>query len=286
MDQTNTTPEATQAAVIHKRAASKGRKAVEKKAQQLERLAVEYVPITSIHANDYNPNRQSEHDFELLLRSMEEDGFTQPIIINHEGIIVDGEHRWRAALTLGYQELPVVRVNMSVEQARISTIRHNRARGSHDLDLEAAVLRDLQALGALDWAQDSLMLDDIEINRLLNDIAAPEELMAEEYSEAWIPDSIAGDDAELIKQGTSAATRLHEGGEAVTALSASAVETQRKREALIKQARTEQERQMIRADTRLYRVSLMFAGEEAEIVKQALGDKPAEALLELCRGIV
>ena len=80
-------------------------------------------------------------------------------------------------------EIPVVFVDMSVEQMRIATLRHNKARGSHDIELEAAVLRDLQQLGAIEWAQDSLMLDDVELDRLLNDVAAPNELHSENYSE-------------------------------------------------------------------------------------------------------
>ena len=74
---------------------------------------------------------------------MEEDGFTQPIVAaksstpardGSEGFkIVDGEHRWRAANTLGFDEVPVAVVPMSEEQAKIATLRHNRARGSEDV---------------------------------------------------------------------------------------------------------------------------------------------------------
>ena len=42
--------------------------AVAKKAKQLKRLEVEYVPIDALKPNPYNPNRQNEHDFELLLQ--------------------------------------------------------------------------------------------------------------------------------------------------------------------------------------------------------------------------
>src|SRR3990167_3334570 len=107
----------------------KGKKEIEKKANMLKELRIEYVPVESIHPNEYNPNRQSEHDFELLQRSMKDDGFTQPIIVqknpdgSSSGIIVDGEHRWKAAKAIGYKEIPVVFVDMTVEQMRISTLR-------------------------------------------------------------------------------------------------------------------------------------------------------------------
>ena len=79
MQQENTSPEETQKRVTEK-IKKKGKKEVEKKNQALEKLAIKYIPINSLIPNEWNPNRQSDHDFELLLRSMEEDGFTQPIV--------------------------------------------------------------------------------------------------------------------------------------------------------------------------------------------------------------
>ena len=79
-----------------------------------------------------------------------------------------------AAQALGMAEIPIVKVDMSDQQMRIATISHNTARGNHDIELEVQVLRDLESLGALDWAQDSLMISDDEIPKLLKDIPAPE----------------------------------------------------------------------------------------------------------------
>jgi hypothetical protein len=172
----------------------KGKAKVEKLNNKLERLVIEYAPIDSIHNNSYNPNRQSDHDFQLLLASIREDGFTQPIIVQRASReIVDGEHRWRAARELGYTEIPIVLTDMTPEQMRIATLRHNRARGSEDVELSVQVLRDLEKLGALDWAQDSLLLDDVELNRLLEDIPVPEALMAEAFTEAWEPSPESGE---------------------------------------------------------------------------------------------
>lgn len=277
----NTTPAATQAQVAGKRKnTAKGKKKVAKAAEKLERLTVEYLKIDAVKPNDYNPNRQSEHDFELLLKSIEEDGFTQPVIIGKDNIIVDGEHRWRAAATLGYTEIPVVRVNMDAAQARISTIRHNRARGSHDIALEAEVLRDLQRLGALDWAADSLMMDDVELNKLINDIPVTEAMAAENFSEAWVPDSATPDERAIIQ---TASTELVAHAAGVTAMTAAGIEQQRQRELRLGQARTDQERAAVRADTAVFRLSLIFSGDEGTLVKTVLGNRPAEKILELCR---
>ena len=285
----NTTPSATQANVASKRAQMKGRKTVAKNTAQLERLNVSYVPVDSIVPNSWNPNRQSEHDFELLLRSMEEDGFTQPVICLREGnVIVDGEHRWRAGRVLGYEEIPVVFVDMTPEQARISTIRHNRARGSHDVNLEAELLRDLDKLGALSWAQDSLMLDDVEINRLLSDMSAPEALASEEYSEAWIPSKFTEEQTAVIRGGGQTTERNtvrdeKTGTEHTTAMTVGAIEQMRERERLIADAQTEQEKQVAMREQQVYRVSYTFAGEEAEVIRHVLGNHPAEKLVELCK---
>lgn len=258
----------------------RGRTAIEKKNQVLERLAIEYVPIESIQPNSYNPNRQSEHDFELLVKSMSEDGFTQPIVCHKPTRqIVDGEHRWRAAQKLGYTAIPVVFVEMTPEQMRIATLRHNRARGSEDIELTAQVLRDLQSLGALDWAQDSLLLDDVELNRLLEDFPAPEALAAAEYSSAWEP-------ADKL-DGQKETTQIRTGGEAghtiVQAMTPAALEARRDEERRLQQAKTEEERQIVKRESVLYRVSLVFAGEEASVVQAVLGEQPAEKLLTLCK---
>lgn len=155
--------------------------------ERLTELQVETWPIDKLIPNEYNPNRQSDHEFELLKRSITDDGMTQPVLVMRAtGQIVDGEHRWRACKELGYTEIPVVPVDMTEEQRRVATLRHNLARGSHDIDLTANVLRDLQNLGALDWARDALQLDQVEVDRLLADMTPVQEWgQNEQFSEGW-----------------------------------------------------------------------------------------------------
>jgi len=242
---------------------------VEKAARQLEQLAVEYVEHGSVHPNDYNPNRQNEHEFRLLVSSMAEDGFTQPIIVANDGTIVDGEHRWRAAGELGMAQIPVVRVPMDAAQARIATLRHNRARGSEDIELATAVLRDLERLGALEWAQDSLDLSDAELQRLMDDIPAPEALAKEQFSEAWVPGSAPTGETNT----ESRIVNSTPGG----------VDQARRAERALQDAKTAEEREAAIRDSRVFRLNLVFAGQEGEIVRAALGPTPAVTLLEWCR---
>lgn len=252
------------------------KKAIEKANQKLDVLEIEYVALTAITPNEYNPNRQSDHDYELLQRSIREDGFTQPVIAHRETKqIVDGEHRWRAAHSLGMDTIPVVYVDMTAEQMRISTLRHNRARGSEDVDMSAAVLRDLRELGALDWAQDSLMLDDSEMNRLLDDIPAPEALEGEEFSEAWEPVAARTSVADVA---AGSATNYD------VTMTPEAAAAQREMRKQIEKAETEAQRQQIRKEADLYRITVVFQGEQAALVRTVLGeDEPAVKLLELCR---
>lgn len=280
----------------------KGRAAIEKKNVALRQLKIEYVKATAVTPNTYNPNRQSDHDFELLIRSMAEDGFTQPIIVQRATKeIVDGEHRWTGMIVLDYLrrsklplttenildaknrrreiihpdlELPVVFVDMTPEQMRIATLRHNRARGTEDIELVSDVLRDLRELGALDWAQDSLMLDDVELQKLLEDVSAADDLAAEEFAEAW--ESLSGG-------GVASVAGNIEKGNITAGTTAEALDRRRVMEQRIVEARTEEEKQAAKKDADLYRVVLTFTGAKGEIVKRILGNRPAEKVLELCQ---
>ena len=245
---------------------SKGRVQVEKRNVVLARLVVEYVSVEAIKANDYNPNRQSQHDFELLLRSIEDDGFTQPVVVHRATMtIVDGEHRWRACKALGYSEVPVVLVDMTPEQMRIATLRHNRARGSEDARLAAEVLRDLVGLGAVDWAQDALMMDDVEVRRLVEDMRVEDVSgIMDQASDVLGPKGVG---LSVLDMG---------GGMDLGA------DQQRAKEAVLQSAKKVEERQMASGDSD-YSLLLFFSGEEATVVKAALGEHSAHALLEMCR---
>lgn len=188
MDEYLTTPEQREALSNAQR---EPREDVGRRNRVLERLETIYVEPDSIKPNPWNPNRQSAYEFELLCRSMEEDGFTQPVVcvrLSEEDLeverirdggyeigdlmIVDGEHRWRGGKVLGYNEIPIVITPMTAAQAMIATLRHNRAHGNEDHDLVAEILRDLSAMGEIDWAQDSLMYDDDELARILDEAEA------------------------------------------------------------------------------------------------------------------
>lgn len=247
---------------------TKGKTTLLEKAKKLKHFTVEYVDINTITPNKYNPNRQGEHEYNLLLRSMREDGFTTPILVQKDTReIVDGEHRWRAARELGYETIPVVFVHMTAEQMRVATLRHNRARGQEDIELTAELLRELESVGALDWAQKSLQMDEVEMQRLMTDISAPEVLADEEYSQPW-----------TYMAGTEAPSKTDK-----ISVSIEAADRLRAMERKIKKAKTEDEREQARKDYEVYRVNLVFTTDEAKYVKEVLGHDPAAKILVYCK---
>ena len=110
-------------------------------------LNVKLVDIKKVVANDYNPNKVAPPEMRLLKHSIEEDGYTQPIVIyydsqNDKYIVVDGFHRYRCAVEyFNLKQIPVVTIDKDLNNRIASTIRHNRARGTHQIiDMSKIVL--------------------------------------------------------------------------------------------------------------------------------------------------
>lgn len=111
-------------------------------------MNVRLVPADKVVANDYNPNKMMPKMLRLLKKSIVEDGVTQPIVTYYDPeqdiyIIVDGFHRYTVLKQLKVSEMPIVTIDKDISERRISTIRHNKAKGTHQLDL---VKQNFQAL--------------------------------------------------------------------------------------------------------------------------------------------
>lgn len=136
------------------------------------------VPLEKIEPNSYNPNSVAPPELKLLYDSIREDGYTMPIVCYHDKerdkyVIVDGFHRYRIMLEHEdiYEReggmLPVSVIDKSIDCRMASTIRHNRARGSHDVDLMSNIIMELHELGRSDaWISRHLGMDRDEILRL------------------------------------------------------------------------------------------------------------------------
>lgn len=157
------------------------------------------VPIDKIRPNTYNPNTVAPPEMKLLYDSIKADGYTMPIVCyyNKEDdsyIIVDGFHRYR--IMLDYPDiykreegmLPVSVINKCIDQRMASTIRHNRARGSHDVDLMSNIVKELHELGRSDtWISKHLGMDKDEILRLKQITGLAALFKDINFGKAWKP---------------------------------------------------------------------------------------------------
>jgi quercetin dioxygenase-like cupin family protein len=161
---------------------------------------VRSVPIDKVTANDYNPNKVAPPEMELLETSIWEDGYTQPIVAvydveNDEYIVVDGFHRF---LTLKNSErirereggmLPVVVLDKDISDRMASTIRHNRARGSHNIELMSQIVTELVEMGKGDrWICEHIGMSPDELLRMKQITGLASLFTNREFSEAWEPE--------------------------------------------------------------------------------------------------
>lgn len=158
------------------------------------------VPVEKIVPNTYNPNAVAPPEMRLLYDSIKNDGYTMPIVCYHDRtadqyIIVDGFHRYRIMLENQdiYQRengmLPVSVIEKPLEQRMASTIRHNRARGSHDVDLMGNIVKDLHELGRSDaWISRHLGMERDEILRLKQITGLAALFKDIEFGKAWKPE--------------------------------------------------------------------------------------------------
>lgn len=161
---------------------------------------VKWVGRDRLTANTWNPNHVARTERDLLILSIEEDGWTQPIVVQEvddpEGgeptfEIVDGYHRWQASNTARLRAItgglvPIVVVALNEAHARMSTIRHNRARGQHTVPRMADIVQDLLDSGIVE-SQISVRLgmEAEEVRRLEQRGSVKERIGTDEMGTAW-----------------------------------------------------------------------------------------------------
>lgn len=153
---------------------------------------VKWVLSDLIYANDYNPNKVAPPEMKLLRRSIEANGYTQPIVVwkTDDGYeVIDGFHRHLVGKELKLSHLPVVVVNEedTGRNDRIAaTIRHNRARGKHQIEEMSDIVLELSRRNWSDKKIASeLGMDADEILRLKQITGLAEAFSNEDFSEAW-----------------------------------------------------------------------------------------------------
>jgi len=155
---------------------------------------VTWIPRDHLRQNAWNPNVQQTPEFELLRRSLIENGWTQPIVVTEDMEIVDGFHRWKLSaepdihnLTNGY--VPVVIIAGDQNTLMASTVRHNRARGTHAVLRMADIVRDMMDNGyTREEVMTAMGMEGEEVDRLADQSGMTVAGSNGEFGKAWIPD--------------------------------------------------------------------------------------------------
>lgn len=157
-----------------------------------------WVKSDLVTANDYNPNSVAPPEMRLLERSIDADGYTQPIVSwPRDGVyeVVDGFHRNRVGKESavvrkrvhGYLPLTVIRAEQQDKSDRMaSTIRHNRARGKHKVESMSDIVIELKRRN---WTDErisrDLGMDQDEILRLCQITGLAEMFSDKQFSASW-----------------------------------------------------------------------------------------------------
>jgi len=155
------------------------------------------IPVQKIQANAYNPNSVASPEMKLLYESILNDGYTMPIVCYYlpeidKYEIVDGFHRYtiikkhKDIFDREEGKLPVVVIDKDISNRMASTIRHNRARGSHSIDLMSNIVAELIEMGKSDkWIAKHLGMDADELLRLKQITGLASLFKDKEYSKSW-----------------------------------------------------------------------------------------------------
>lgn len=165
---------------------------------QCPTLNVQLVPADKVIGNDYNPNKVAPPEMKLLKLSIKKDGVTMPVVVcdtpeaEYPYTVVDGFHRTTVIQTdkevnntmHGY--VPVSRLNKSIEDRITSTVRHNMARGTHQVELSAKLITMLKKHN---WTNAriglELGMDADEVLRLKQITGLAEAFRDQEFSKSW-----------------------------------------------------------------------------------------------------
>lgn len=157
---------------------------------------VRWIPADKVKANEYNPNKVASAEMKLLHTSIKLDGYTQPIVAykldNGEYEVVDGFHRNRIGKEYkdinkrihGY--LPIVILDKPLDERIGSTIRHNRARGTHQIRSMSEIVLDLAKAG---WSDEEICkkigMELDEVIKLKQITGLKEAFQNHEFSKSW-----------------------------------------------------------------------------------------------------
>ncbi|MEC4726259.1 ParB/RepB/Spo0J family partition protein [Shewanella sp. D64] len=160
-------------------------------------LNVKLISSSQVKDNDYNPNTVAPPEFKLLRHSIKKDGVTMPIIVGKQSgsddyVIIDGYHRSRILKQdLNIKQslssyMPVVILTKEIDDRMSSSIRHNVARGTHQVELTSQLVIKLRQM---DWTNEDigreLGMDKDEVLRMQQITGLADAFRHNSFSNAW-----------------------------------------------------------------------------------------------------
>lgn len=155
-------------------------------------LDVKLVPTKKVIANDYNPNKVASPEMKLLELSIKLDGVTMPVVTYYDKErdlyeVVDGFHRYTVLKDKFKSDvIPVSIIDKPIDERMGSTIRHNRARGTHQIKSMSDIVVDLSKEGWNDGdICNKLGMELDEVVRLKQVSGLKEAFSNHEFSKSW-----------------------------------------------------------------------------------------------------
>lgn len=157
---------------------------------------IEWRDSATLLENSWNPNMVFNQELKLLERNILVLGYVQPVLINPDGLIIDGFHRTMLArdsklLRKKYSGMvPCTVVKVDKAQAMILTIRMNRAKGSHAAVKMSEIVRELIDVHHYDPQEVAIEIgataDEVELLRQ-DGVFKNKDTASHVYSRAWYP---------------------------------------------------------------------------------------------------
>ena len=161
--------------------------------ETVDELKVEYVPIGSIKPYSRNAKQHPQEQIEQIKASMREFGNIDPIGVWHNEV-VEGHGRLMAAQELGYDTIPIIRLDaLTDEQRRAYALIHNQLTMNSGWDAE---LLDLE-LGDIELDMSEFGFDDISPDDYGTEFSLPE---GDKPPVQNMTFTFSDDEAEVIKQ--------------------------------------------------------------------------------------
>ncbi|WP_216364590.1 IbrB-like domain-containing protein [Vibrio harveyi] len=160
-------------------------------------LNVKLIPRCMLKDNDYNPNNVAPPEYRLLKHSMKTDGVTMPVVVNQalgeeHCVIIDGYHRSQLLkhdLDLQHSlasYVPVVILNKREEERIATSVRHNMARGTHQVELTAQLVAKLKSMNVSDEEiGKEIGMDKEEVLRMQQVLGLAELFKDRDFSCSW-----------------------------------------------------------------------------------------------------